>query len=83
MLCFLTQPQKELYLDLKTNNTRTVRKLNCIEVQHQGLKGATFILTGRRGKDTETRGEVQRHSVAQRRGGDGGRTGDPTSMCGG
>ena len=55
MIYLLTQPQKELQLNLKTNNTQNGKK----KIQVYGspttkdLKEATSIQTGRRDRDTE------------------------------
>ena len=56
MFRFLVQPQKELQLNLKTSNTQTVRKLNCMKSNKQGLKEATIIRQVG-GMETQGRGE--------------------------
>ena len=48
---------------------------------NEGFKEATFIHTGRRGRDPQRHQDGWRHGVAQR-GAEAG-TGGPTLMCGG
>ena len=57
MLSPLTQPEKELQLNLKTCNTQNCQKMELYgsPTTKDLIKEATVIQTGRRGKETETR----------------------------
>ena len=77
-ICLLTQPQKELQLDLKANNTQDSQKSDLYRsLMTKDLKKPH---SSRRVGRTERRrgGEVRRHDVVRRGSGSG-----PTSTCGG
>ena len=64
MLHLLTQPQKELQLDLKTNNTQNHQKIKLHgSPTDQGFKEVTFIQMERRGGVTEMSREEQSREV--------------------
>ena len=68
------QPQKELQLDLKTNNTQNHQKIKLYgSPTTKNLKKPHSFrrvggAEGQRGRDTETGREAQRCGVARRRG---------------
>ena len=71
MLCLLVQPQKELQLDLKTNNTQNHQKIELYGSPTTKDLEVIFIQMGRRGRNAEMGREAQRCSVTQRGGGSG------------
>ena len=85
MLRLLAHPQKELQLNLKTNNTQNCQKIKLYgSPTTKDLKKPQTSQTDRRGGDMETGGKARRRGVAQRVGSGGEMgVGDATFTCGG
>ena len=76
MLCLLVQPQRELQLNLKTNNTQNCQKIELYgSLTTKDLKQPHSSRFGRKGRDAERNREAQKGMKAG--------TGGPSSTCGG